>query len=51
MSLTSKQCRDFGARMTGIDSLISPKGEIEDAVRDVLSRVPSSQPGRSSDAR
>ena len=28
MSLTSKQCRDFGVRMTGIGSLISSQGEI-----------------------
>ena len=26
MPLTSKQCRDFGVRMTGIDSLISSQG-------------------------
>ena len=28
MPLTSKQCRDFGVRMTGIGSLISSQGEL-----------------------
>jgi len=28
MSLTSKQCRDFGVRITGIGSLISSQGEM-----------------------
>ena len=28
MPLTSKQCRDFGVRITGIGSLISSQGEL-----------------------